>query len=189
MPTPTEGCDEAGAGLIFLFHVNLVVAGEADEEGHDFASGCAIDYFVDPWQREIVLGTCLIEACEVNAHAPLAAFLLYHDHLALSTILYHEVGFQQAVHFGFGGFCLLIGHFAQSLLFWVHRRVDAQTVLNDGATDFDQVEGEPGEDVLVSGETGDEFLLISRGQVFAYHDRLLGRRRIEGNCLRSVIAL
>jgi hypothetical protein len=43
------GCDEAGAGLVFLFHVYLVIAREAVEEGHDFASGCAIDYFVDPW--------------------------------------------------------------------------------------------------------------------------------------------
>jgi hypothetical protein len=32
-------------------------------------------------------------------------------------------------------------------------------VLDDGATDSDQVEGRPGEDVLISGETGDEFLL------------------------------
>jgi hypothetical protein len=48
-------------------------------------------------------------------------------------------------------------------------------VLNDGATDSDQVEGGPSEDVLVSGKTGDEFLLVSRGQVFAYYDRLLSR--------------
>jgi hypothetical protein len=63
----------------------------------------------------------------------------------------------------------------QSLLSWVHRRVDAQTVLNDGAADSDQVEGGPSEDILVSGDTGDEFLLVSRGQVFAYYVRLLGR--------------
>jgi hypothetical protein len=36
-------------------------------------------------------------------------------------------------------------------------------MLNDGAADSDQVEGGPSEDVLVSGETGDEFLLVSRG--------------------------
>jgi hypothetical protein len=51
-----------------------VVAREAIEEGHDFASGCAIDYFVDPWQREIVLGAGLIEAGEVDAQAPLSLF-------------------------------------------------------------------------------------------------------------------
>jgi hypothetical protein len=62
-------------------------------------------------------------------------------------------------------------------------------MLNDGAADSDQVEGGPSEDVLVSGEVGDEFLLVSRGQVFTYHDRLLGRRRIKGHCLRSVVAL
>jgi hypothetical protein len=71
----------------------------------------------------------------------------------------------------------------------VHRRVDAQTVLDNGAADSDQVEGVLGEDVLVSGETGDEFLLVLRSQVFAYYDRLLGRRRVEGNYLRSIVAL
>jgi hypothetical protein len=71
----------------------------------------------------------------------------------------------------------------------VHQRVDAQTVLDDGAADSDQVEGRPGEDVLVSGETGDEFLLVLRSQVFAYYNRLLGRCRVEGNCLRTVVAL
>jgi hypothetical protein len=133
-----------------------VVAGEAVKEGHDFASGCAINYFVDPWQREIVLGTGLVEASEVDAHAPLVAFLLYHDHVGEPCRIsdwFDEVGFQQAVHLGFGGFGLFVGHFAQSLLFWAHRRVDAQTVLNDGAADSDQVEGGPSEDVLVSGET------------------------------------
>jgi hypothetical protein len=62
-------------------------------------------------------------------------------------------------------------------------------MLDDGATDSDQVEGRPGEDVLVSRETEDEFLLVLRSQVFAYNDWLLGRRRVEGNCLRSVVAL
>ena len=62
-------------------------------------------------------------------------------------------------------------------------------MLDDGAIDFDQIKGRPGEDVLISGETGDEFLLILRSQVFAYDDRLLGRCRIKGNCLRSVVAL
>ena len=173
-----EGCDEAGAGLIFLFHVYLVVAGEAVKKGHDLATGCAINYFVDPWQREIILGAGLVEAGEVYAHVPLAA---YHDYVGEPRRVgdwFDEVGLQQAVHFGFGSFCLLVGHFAQSLLFWAHRRVDAQTVLNDGAADSDQVEGGPSEYVLVSGETGDEFLLVSRGQVFIYHHRLLGRRRI-----------
>jgi hypothetical protein len=67
--------------------------------------------------------------------------------------------------------------------------VDVQTVLDDGATDSDQVEGRPGEDVLISGKTGDEFLLVLRSQVFAYNDCLLGHRRVEGNCLRSIVAL
>jgi hypothetical protein len=61
-----------------------------------------------------------------------------------------EIGLQQAVYFGFGGFCFFIGHFAQPLLLWAHRRVDAQTVLDDSATESDQVKGIPGEDVLIS---------------------------------------
>jgi hypothetical protein len=141
---------------------------------------------------KLSLGHAFIEAGEVDAHVTLTAFLLYHDYVGEPRRVgdwFNEVGFQQAVHFSFGGFRLFIEHFAQALLFWAHRRVDAQTVLNDGATDSDQVEGGPGEDVLVSGETGDEFLLVLRGQVFAYYDRLLGRRRVEGNCLRPVVAL
>jgi hypothetical protein len=62
-------------------------------------------------------------------------------------------------------------------------------VLDDGAVDSDQVEGGPGKGVFVSGETGDEFLLVLRSQVFAYYDRLLGCHRVEGNCLCSIVAL
>jgi hypothetical protein len=170
----------------------MVVAGETVEKGHDFATGCAIDYFVDPWQREIILGAGLIEDGEVDAHASFAAFLLYHDYVGEPRRVsdwFDEVSFQQAVHFGFCGFFLFVGHFLQSLLFWAHRRIDAQTVLNDGAADSDQVEGGPSEDVLISVEIGDEFLLVSQGQVFAYDDRLLGCCRIEWNCLCSVVAL
>jgi hypothetical protein len=62
-------------------------------------------------------------------------------------------------------------------------------VLDDGAADPDQIEGGPSEDVLVSGETRDEFFLISRGQVFAYYDRLFRRCWVEGYRFRSVVAL
>jgi hypothetical protein len=34
-------------------------------------------------------------------------------------------------------------------------------VLDDRAADPDQIEGRPGEDVLVLGETGKEFFLVS----------------------------
>jgi hypothetical protein len=67
--------------------------------------------------------------------------------------------------------------------------VDAEAVLDDGAAESDQVEGRPGEDILVSGEIGYEFLLVLRSQVFAYYNRLLGCCRVEGNCLRTVVAL
>ena len=62
-------------------------------------------------------------------------------------------------------------------------------MLYDGAADPNQIEGGPSEDVLVSGETGKEFFLVSRGQVFAYYYRLPRRCRVEGYRLRSVIAL
>ena len=75
------------------------------------------------------------------------------------------------------------------LLFWAHRRVDAQAVLYDGAVDPDQIKGGPSEGILVSGEARDEFFLVSRGQVFAYYDRFLRRSRVEGYRFCSVIAL
>jgi hypothetical protein len=62
-------------------------------------------------------------------------------------------------------------------------------MLDDGAADPNQIEGGPSEDILVSGETGDEFFLISRGQVFAYYNRLFRRCRVEGYHLCSVVAL
>ncbi len=78
---------------------------------------------------------------------------------------------------------------AQSLLLQPHRRVDAQAVLDDSATDADQVEGGPGKDVLIFGKTRDESLLVMRSKVFAYDGRLLGRCLVKGNCLRSIVAL
>jgi hypothetical protein len=66
-----KGCYKAGASLVFFLHIYLVVTREAVEEGHDFASGRVIDYFVDPRQREIVLWAGFIETGEVDAHSPL----------------------------------------------------------------------------------------------------------------------
>jgi hypothetical protein len=62
-------------------------------------------------------------------------------------------------------------------------------VLDDSATDADQVEGGPGKDILIFGKTGDESLLVMRSKVFAYDGRLLGRCLVKGNCLRSIVAL
>jgi hypothetical protein len=58
-----------------------MVAGEAIKERHDFAPGRTIDDFVDPRQREVVLGAGLVENGEVNAHPPFAAFLLHHHYI------------------------------------------------------------------------------------------------------------
>jgi hypothetical protein len=62
-------------------------------------------------------------------------------------------------------------------------------VFDDGATDSDQVEGGPSEDVLIFRKTGDESLLVMLSKVFAYDDRLLGRCLVKGNRLRSIVAL
>jgi hypothetical protein len=62
-------------------------------------------------------------------------------------------------------------------------------VLDDRATDSDQVEGGPGEDVFIFGQTAEESLLIMRSEVFADDDRLLGRCLVEGNSLGPIVAL
>jgi hypothetical protein len=62
-------------------------------------------------------------------------------------------------------------------------------VLDDGATDSDQVEGGPGEDVFILGQTAEEPLLVMRSEVFADDNRLLGRCLVEGNRLGPVVAL
>jgi hypothetical protein len=126
--------------------------------------------------RENCPWASLIEACEIDAHAPLATLLLHHDHVGEPGWIrdwLDEFGFQQAMHLGLGCHSFLIGHFSQSLLFRAHRGVDAQAVLDDGAADPDQIECGPGEDILVSGETGKEFFLVSRGQAFTDYYRLL----------------
>jgi hypothetical protein len=100
-----------------------------------------------------------------------------------------KVGLKQAVYLGLSGFCLLIRHLAQPLLLRPHRRVNSQAVLDDRATDSDQVEGRPGKDVFIFGQEGEESLLVMRSKVFAYDDRLLGRCLVEGNNLGPIVAL
>jgi hypothetical protein len=62
-------------------------------------------------------------------------------------------------------------------------------MLDDGAVDPDQIECGSGKDILVSGETGKEFFLVSRGQAFSDYYRLLRRCWVEGYCLCLVVAL
>jgi hypothetical protein len=88
-----------------------------------------------------------------------------------------------------GGFFLLIRHLAQPLFLWPHRRVDSQAVLDDGATDSDQVEGGPDEDVFIFGQIAEKSLLVMRSEVFDDGDCLLGRCLVEGNSLGPVVAL
>ena len=110
-----------------------IITGEAIEEGHDLASGRAIDYFVDPRQREIVLWAGFIETGEVDAHSPLPALFLHPHDIGEPCGVSHgldEFGFQEAVHFCLGGLHLLVGHLVKPLLFRSYRRVDSQTVLN-----------------------------------------------------------
>jgi hypothetical protein len=86
-------------------------------------SGCTIDYLVDPWQREIILGAGFIEACEIDAHPPLVAFLLHHDYVSEPRRVgdwFDEISLKQAVYLSFGSFCFFIRHFAQPLLLRPH---------------------------------------------------------------------
>jgi hypothetical protein len=93
------------------------------------------------------------------------------------------------MYLGLGGFCLLVRHLTQPLFLRPHRRVDSYAVLDDGATDSDQVEGGPGEDIFILGQTADESILVMRSEVFADGNRLLGRCLVEGNSLGPVVAL
>jgi hypothetical protein len=142
-----------------------VVPREAIKEGHNFAACCAVDNFVDSWQGKIVLGASLLRLVK-SMHMRHLPLFLHHDHVGepcwISDWL-DESSFQQAMHLGLGYLSFLIGHFAQSLLFWAHRGVDVEAMLDDGMADPNQIEGGPSEDILVSGETGKEFFLVSQG--------------------------
>jgi hypothetical protein len=61
--------------------------------------------------REVILGTCLVEAGEVYTHSPLVIFLLNHDYVSeLGWIVdwLDELGLQQLVDFSFCYFSFLI---------------------------------------------------------------------------------
>jgi hypothetical protein len=62
-------------------------------------------------------------------------------------------------------------------------------MLDDRATDSDQVEGGLGEDIFIFGQTVEESLLVMRSEVFANDDRLFGRCLVEGNSLGPIVAL
>jgi hypothetical protein len=62
-------------------------------------------------------------------------------------------------------------------------------VLDDRATNSDQVEGGLGEDVFIFGQTAEESFLIMRSEVFVDDDRLLGRCLVEGSILGPIVAL
>jgi hypothetical protein len=93
------------------------------------------------------------------------------------------------MYLSLGDLCLLIRHLAQPLFLRPYQRVNSQAVLDDGATDSDQVEGGPGEDVFILGQTAEESRLVMRSEVFADGDSLLGCRLVEGDILGPVVAL
>jgi hypothetical protein len=79
-------------------------------------------------QREIVLGAGLVKTGEVYAHPPFAALFLHHHHIGEPCGVgdrLDELGFEQAMHLGLGGFCLFVRHLAQPLFLWPHRRVNS----------------------------------------------------------------
>ena len=97
-----------------------MVAGETIKERHDFAPGRAIDYFVDPGQREVVLGAGLVKTGEIDAHPPFAALFLHHHNVGEPCRVgdwLDKFGLKQAMYLGLGGFCLLVRHFAEPLFF------------------------------------------------------------------------
>jgi hypothetical protein len=61
-------------------------------------------------------------------------------------------------------------------------------VLNNGATDSDQVKGGLGEDVLIFGKTGDESLLVMRSKVLAYDDHLLWLMPIRSKACKKMMS-
>ena len=62
-------------------------------------------------------------------------------------------------------------------------------MLNYASADSEQVEGGPGEDIFILGQTAEESLFFMRGEVFADNDCLLGRGLVEGDSLSPVFAL
>jgi hypothetical protein len=169
-----------------------MVAGEAIEERHDFAPDRTIDDFVDPKQREVVLGAGLVKTGEIDTHSPFAALLLHHHYVGEPCRVGNwldKFGLKQAMYLSLGGLCLLIRHLAQPLFLRPYRRVNSHAVLDDGATDSDQVEGGLGEDVFILRQTTEESLLVMRSEVFADGDSLSRCRLVEGDSLGPVVAL
>jgi hypothetical protein len=53
-----------------------VVAGVAVEEAEQVAAHCGVDYLINSWQPEGVLGAVFVEVSVVDAHPPLVRVLL-----------------------------------------------------------------------------------------------------------------
>jgi hypothetical protein len=71
-----EGGKEGGGMLVGLLHGNLVIARVCLQEEEKLAPGSRVYDLIDTWERERVLGACLIEPHLVNAHPPTPIFFL-----------------------------------------------------------------------------------------------------------------
>jgi hypothetical protein len=67
--------DEGGFLLILLCHLDLMIAGESIQEAKEVAASGGVDELIYPWERIRILGTGLVETCEVHAEAPTAVCL------------------------------------------------------------------------------------------------------------------
>jgi hypothetical protein len=71
--------DEGGLLFVLLCHLDLIIAGESIQEAKEVTAGGGVDDLIYPWERIRVLGTSLVETCEVHAEAP-TAIRLWDDH-------------------------------------------------------------------------------------------------------------
>jgi hypothetical protein len=73
------GHDEGGFLLVLLSHLDLMIAGESIQEAKEVAAGGEVDDLIYPRERIRILGTSLVETCEVHAEVPTAVGL-WDDH-------------------------------------------------------------------------------------------------------------
>jgi hypothetical protein len=56
-----------------------MIAGESIQEAKEVAAGGGVDDLIYPWEQIRVLGTSLVETCEVHAEVP-TTIRLWDDH-------------------------------------------------------------------------------------------------------------
>jgi hypothetical protein len=129
-----EWGDERGCELIELFHHDLVIARVGIQKREDFASQCEINYLVNAWQRERILGTFHIKASIVNTHSPFPILLFYKDGISKPVGVIHfldETSCQELGDLLTYGPTPLIIEIAQVLVHGLGTHPDAELMLGD----------------------------------------------------------